>query len=162
MGPALRGRNEVHIGLCRDLATLGQPLNSPIDGLCLTGKCIRKGLFRNDHVIDGGVGEVVRDSVLKIPLLLFAFLLIGQCDAKTGTQNSLGTKCVNKPRHCKNGCVKECLVWHEAYASTCVALATLTCDGQVFDFVTVFKSHRVDVTVSTNRDVQALRKRVDD
>ena len=81
MGTALRGWNQVYVGLRCYFTALGQPLNSPVDRLGFTGETDSKWLFRNYRVIDSGIRKIVGDAVLVEPLLFLTLFLIVQRDA---------------------------------------------------------------------------------
>ena len=92
MGPTLSGGDQIYIRLSGYFTTLRKPLYGPIDGLGFTCKARSKGLFGDDGIIDGGVGEIVRNAILVKPFLLLALLLIIQRDAEPRAQNRLGSK----------------------------------------------------------------------
>ena len=96
MGPTLSGGDQIHIRLSGYFTSLRKPLYSPINGLGFACKAGSKGLFGDDGIIDGGVGEIVRNAVLVKPFLLLALLLIIQRDAEPRAQHRLGSKRVDQ------------------------------------------------------------------
>ena len=86
----LRSGNQVHIGLCHDLATFWQPLDCPVHRFGLTFEMSGKRRFGNDRKVDRGVCEVISNAVLVVPLRFFLFLLIGQRDPQPRAQYCLG------------------------------------------------------------------------
>jgi len=92
VGPTLSGGDQIHIRLSGYFTSLRKPLYGPIDGLGFACKAGSKGLFGNNGIIDGGVGEIVRNAILVKPFLLLALLLIIQRDAEPRAQHRLGSK----------------------------------------------------------------------
>ena len=136
MGTALGRGNEIHIGLGHHLAALGQPLNGPVHRLGFPLKVRPEWRLGDNREIDGGIGQIVGDAILVVPLGFFFLFLIGEGDLEAGTQHRLGAQRVAQLGHREVGGIKVLGIRLEADARARVALATATRDFQVGGLVT--------------------------
>ena len=160
MGPTLSGRDQIHIRLSRYFASLRKPLYGPIDSLGFASKARSKGLLGYNGIVDGGVGEIVRNAVLVKPFLLLALLLIIQRDAKSRAQNRLRSKRMDQAGHRKIGAVKERFIRQESNAGPGIALTALSSNGKIFNLIAVLEGHAVYIAIAADRDVEPLGQRV--
>ena len=76
MGATLRGRYQIDIRFRDHVATLRQPLDRPVNGGDITFKMRGERGFGNDGEINSGIGEIVSNAILVIPLGFLFFLFV--------------------------------------------------------------------------------------
>ena len=156
MGPTLSGGDQIHIRLSGYFTSLRKPLYGPIDGLGFASKARSKGLLGDDGIIDGGVGEIVRNAILVKPFLLLNLLLVIERYAQSRTQNRFGSEGMDQARHGKISAVEERFIRHEPNARPGIALTALSGDGKIFNLVAILKRHAVHIAIAPDCDVQPL------
>ena len=161
MGTALGGGNQVDVGLRHDLAALRQPLQRPVNGLIGACKTADKGLLGNAGKIDSGIGEVIGQAVLVIPLLALAFLLVLEPDPQPGTEHRLGAQHMLQARHREIDRVEVLRIRREMHLGSGIALAAAVDDLKVGFLLAATEGHAIHIAIAANGHRQLTGKGID-
>ena len=92
MRASLRCGNQIHVGFGNYLAALGQPLNCPIHSLGLSLELRPERSLGDHRKIAGGVGQIIRNTILIVPFGFLFLFLVGESDPEAGTQDRFGAQ----------------------------------------------------------------------
>ncbi len=158
MSAALRGGNQVHIAFGRDFAALGQPLHGPVHGFVIALHGAGEGLLGQHGPALSGLGQIIGEAVLEIPLLALALVALGgvvdETHAQARAQHRLGAQHMLEAGDVDLGSIEVFLVGHEAHRGARHALGRRA-DGLKFgSLLAVAKAHLVERAVATHQHLE--------